>query len=81
MSGIYFKVFYFHQTSPTLLPIVDAFEVGAKVEARYNGDDEYFSCVIAKMGLDGTYDIDYDDGDNKKTGVKKELIRLIGSVI
>ncbi|KAH8049813.1 tudor domain-containing protein [Aureococcus anophagefferens] len=51
-----------------------AFAVGAKVEARYRGKSKYYAGVIAKDNGDGTYDIDYDDGE-KETKVAEALIK------
>ena len=51
--------------------------VGSTVEARYKGKDKYYRGVIARKRINGTYDVDYDDGE-KETGVAKDLIRLIG---
>ncbi|KAH8060043.1 tudor domain-containing protein [Aureococcus anophagefferens] len=51
-----------------------AFAVGAKVEARYRGKSKYYAGVIAKDNGDGTYDIDYDDGE-KESKVAEALIK------
>ncbi|KAH8049180.1 tudor domain-containing protein [Aureococcus anophagefferens] len=51
-----------------------AFAVGAKVEARYRGKSKYCVGVIAKDNGDGTYDIDYDDGEKEskeRDGVRR----------
>ena len=47
-----------------------------KVEARYRGKAKYYPGVISRVRLNGTYDIDYDDGEKEK-GVGEELIRII----
>src|SRR3546814_13037651 len=49
---------------------------GTKVEARYRGRGRYYPGVIARTRADGTYDIDYDDGE-KETGVRGELGRVV----
>src|SRR5690606_40647994 len=49
---------------------------GTKVEARYRGRARYYPGVIARARADGTYDIDYDDGE-KETGVRADLIRTL----
>src|SRR3546814_15414824 len=49
---------------------------GTKVEARYRGRGRYYPGVIARTHADGTYDIDYDDGE-KETGVRGELVRVV----
>jgi hypothetical protein len=38
-------------------------EVGMKVEANYRGKGKYYKGKIAKENRDGTFDIDYDDGE------------------
>ena len=51
-----------------------AFSVGAKVEARYRGKSKYYPGKIAKDNGDGTYDMDYDDGE-KESNVAAALIK------
>uniref|UniRef100_K3WN12 Tudor domain-containing protein n=1 Tax=Globisporangium ultimum (strain ATCC 200006 / CBS 805.95 / DAOM BR144) TaxID=431595 RepID=K3WN12_GLOUD len=53
------------------------FKEGEKVEAQYKGKSKFYPGVISRCRLNGTYDIDYDDGE-KETGVVAELIRLKG---
>ena len=48
-----------------------------KVEARYRGKSRYYPGVIGRAKGDGTYDIDYDDGE-RETGVRAELIKPVG---
>ncbi|KAF0711675.1 hypothetical protein AaE_012196, partial [Aphanomyces astaci] len=50
------------------------FKEGEKVEAQYKGKAKFYPGVISRARLNGTYDIDYDDGE-KETGVAAELIR------
>ena len=38
-------------------------EEGTKVEARYRGGTRYFPGRIGRANRDGTFDIDYDDGE------------------
>jgi hypothetical protein len=47
---------------------------GAKVEARYRGKTRYYPGRISRDRGDGTYDIDYDDGE-KEQRVMAELIK------
>ncbi|KAG2764187.1 hypothetical protein Pcac1_g24293, partial [Phytophthora cactorum] len=47
------------------------------VEAQYKGKSKFYPGVISRCRLNGTYDIDYDDGE-KETGVAAELIRSLG---
>jgi hypothetical protein len=49
-------------------------EVGVAVEADYRGKGKYFSGKISRVRLNGTFDIDYDDGE-QETNVPKELVR------
>ncbi|CAK4732021.1 unnamed protein product, partial [Aphanomyces euteiches] len=50
------------------------FKEGEKVEAQYKGKSKFYPGVISRCRLNGTYDIDYDDGE-KETGVAADLIR------
>ncbi|OQR91373.1 hypothetical protein ACHHYP_04747, partial [Achlya hypogyna] len=52
----------------------DTLRVGTKVEAKYKGRT-FYPGKIAKVHSNGTYDIDYDDGE-KETKVDRELIRV-----
>jgi hypothetical protein len=52
-----------------------ALEVGVAVEADYKGRGKFFAGKISRVRLNGTYDVDYDDGE-KELGVSKELIRV-----
>ena len=51
---------------------------GDKVEARYRGKSRYYPGRISRDRGDGSYDIDYDDGE-KETRVAEELIRSLES--
>ena len=53
-----------------------SFAVGEKVEAQYKGRSKYYPGRIARVREDGTYDIDYDDGE-KETRVREDLIRSL----
>ena len=51
------------------------FAVGSKIECRHGGGSTYFPGVIAARDPNnGSYSIDYDDGD-KETGVPTTLIK------
>ena len=52
---------------------VAEFRVGDAVEAKYRGK-KYYSGKITRKRFDGSYDIDYDDGD-RELGVSRELIK------
>ena len=47
-----------------------------KVEANYRGRGKYYTGKIREDRGDGTFDIDYDDGE-KETRVREELIRSL----
>jgi hypothetical protein len=49
---------------------------GDIVEARYRGGSKYYKGKIKRDNGDGTYDIDYDDGEQEK-GVAQRLIQKI----
>ena len=48
--------------------------VGESIEARYRGRSKYYPGKIGRVHSDGTFDIDYDDGE-KERGVQRHLIR------
>jgi len=52
-------------------------EEGDKIEADYLGKGRYYPGKISRDRRDGTYDVDYDDGE-KETRVDEKLIRLVG---
>ena len=56
------------------------FQVGKRVDVRYKGKVKYFPGVIIRERLNGTFDIDYDDGE-KELGVNRKLIRVDGSIL
>lgn len=58
---------------------VDEFSVGAKIEARYFGRKKYFLGVLAAINVDGSCNVDYDDGD-KEENVPRNLIRILPKV-
>ncbi|CAN0450107.1 unnamed protein product, partial [Ectocarpus sp. 12 AP-2014] len=47
---------------------------GDKVEANFRGRGRFFPGRISRVNLDGTFNIDYDDGE-KERGVTDDLIR------
>jgi len=51
-------------------------EVGSRVEARYGGKSKFYPGVICGKQPNGSYDIDYDDGEKEK-GVERRLIRMM----
>jgi hypothetical protein len=52
------------------------FEVGSKIESNYKARGKYFLGRIVRVNNDGTYDIDYDDGENELR-VLPELVRSL----
>src|SRR3546814_11820942 len=54
-------------------------EEGMKVEGRYRGRSRWYPGVISRCHLNGTYDIDYDDGA-KEDGVARDLLPVVGVV-
>ena len=54
----------------------DDIRVGSRVEGRYRGASKYYPGKITRVRLDGTYDIEYDDGECESR-VPKSLIRIV----
>lgn len=48
--------------------------VGDSVEAKYRGKNKYYTGKITRKRFDGSYDINYNDGD-REVGVARELIK------
>jgi hypothetical protein len=55
----------------------DCFERGSKVEAYYRGGTKLYPGVISRVRLNGSCDIDYDDGE-QEIGVDRGLIQAAG---
>ena len=51
---------------------------GDKVEANYRGSGRYYKGVINRTNRDGTFDVDYDDGEKEKN-VRQSMIRALDS--
>ena len=47
---------------------------GDKVEANYRGRGRYYKGIINRANRDGTFDVNYDDGEKEK-GVRQSMIR------
>ncbi len=47
---------------------------GTAVEADYKGKGKYYAGKISRVRLNGTFDIDYDDGE-KELGVPRSAIK------
>ena len=54
--------------------VAEELKIGSAVEADYKGKGKYYAGRIARVRLNGTYDIDYDDGE-KELGVPKSMIK------
>ncbi|KAF0757747.1 hypothetical protein AaE_004166, partial [Aphanomyces astaci] len=54
-------------------------KVGQKVEARYKRRQKYYKGKVARARSNGTYDVEYDDGE-RETGVDKDMIRALGDM-
>ena len=52
-------------------------EVGAKVKANYQGKGKHYPGQVKKDNGDGTYDIDYDDGESESR-VAESNIKVLG---
>ena len=48
--------------SPSRAAAVEDFREGDKVEANYRGRGRWYPGKIARVRLNGTFDVDYDDG-------------------
>ena len=53
-----------------------SFARGDKIKARYKGKSKYYEGKIARDNKDGTYDVNYDDGEKEKD-VKADLIESL----
>jgi len=61
------------EAPPTPIAPEPLFAVGARVEARFEGGDEWYAGVIENVHK-GAYDVAYDDGD-RETNVAAALVR------
>ena len=55
----------------------NALRAGRTFELRYRGGSKWYPGKIAYDNRNGTYDIDYDDGE-KERSVESNLIRMLG---
>ena len=53
------------------------FREGDKVEGNFRGRGRWYPGKVGRVRLNGTFDIDYDDGE-KEAGVEKSMLRAIG---
>lgn len=65
-----------------LLPLLELeegeLEEGARVEGNYRGRGKWYPGVIGCERANGTFDINYDDGE-RELGVDRDLVRLMDS--
>jgi len=55
----------------------DAFAVGDRIEALYKGKGtRYYKGKVTRVNRDGTYDLEYDDGDKDLGALAKNIRRL-----
>ena len=54
------------------------FKEGSRVEARYKGRSRYYPGVVKRVRLDGSIDVDYDDGE-REHAIKPSLVRRLDS--
>jgi hypothetical protein len=66
-------------TTSSDVPIV-ALQEGAVIEARYKGRESYYAATVARVNSDGTYDINYNDGE-RELGVLAEYVRPIAAAV
>ena len=48
-----------------LIKAAEGMEAGAKCEVRWQGKERYYAAKIRSCNEDGTFDVDYDDGEAK----------------
>ena len=53
-------------------------EAGDKVEANYKGRGKWFPGKIKRVRLDGSYDVDYNDGESE-TAMSADMVRSLDS--
>jgi hypothetical protein len=58
--------------------VAPSLQLGDKVEANYGGRGEYYPGKIVKVRANGTFDVQYDDGD-REDRVRGDLIRRPGA--
>lgn len=63
------------QVAPTPAAAAVVFKVGDKVEAHWKGGQTWWKGSIAKVNADGTYNINYDDGD-KESNLSAASVRV-----
>ena len=56
-----------------------AFKVGHSVAACYHGGEDWFEGTVAAVNADGTYDVNYSDGDHE-AGVTADHIKSMSDI-
>ena len=55
------------------------FAVGSRIEAQFGGGDDWFAGRVRKVNRNGSFDIDYDDGDEERN-VLAGCMRIEGNL-
>lgn len=63
---------------PSKTDSVRTLDIGTQILARFNEGDEYFPGVIVEDNGDGTFNVEYDDGDFE-VSVKARMIKFRNS--
>lgn len=67
-----------NSSASTTCTSTDELRVGSRVEGRYRGGPKFYPGKISRVRLDGTFDIEYDDGECESR-IGKLLIRVLPS--
>jgi hypothetical protein len=59
------------------ISINDEWKSGMTIAARFRAGDAFYPGIIRRANSDGTFDIDYHDGD-KESGVSRGLLQALG---
>eukprot|EP00941_MAST-03F_sp_MAST-3F-sp1_P002079 g2079.t1 len=59
------------------IDVLGGYQVGMRIEARFNGGDEYFPGIIQGVNNNGSFNILFDDGD-RSLGVNKIFMKPAG---
>lgn len=62
--------------APQLAPVAAIFSKGEKVEGNYKGSGSWYAAKVVSVNADGTYTIEYDDGDMEHNVLEINLAAL-----
>ena len=62
--------------TPKPEPTAGGFAVGSQIEARYGGKSKWYRGKVAAAHEDGTYDIQYDDGDSEDDDMTRRTLKV-----